>query len=166
MTPEQLDELEALERAATPKMWDFAGVYGETGSAWLYEAAGVPGDPDLDDTRFGKARTQDAALIAAMRNAIPELIRMARFCARVTEQEKRLDELEQITKAECEKARAERDRYLAALKAEAHQRCDRENYYGETGLWAPRTPYQTEIGGITFRVSRKPDGSLEAEEVK
>lgn len=50
------------------------------------------------------------------------------------------------------------DRYLAALKAEA---CET---YQNNSHWMEAT-CDFEVGGITFRVSRKPDGTTEAEEV-
>jgi hypothetical protein len=53
------------------------------------------------------------------------------------------------------KTRDERDRYLAALKAEAIGGMDQDG----------KVPFDWEIGGITFRVTRAPDGELTAEEV-
>ncbi len=101
MTPEALDALEALERSATTGPWHvrrldddhFMGAYAvstrpDTGGnesmatgAWngaeMVAACLIQSPPYVvpADDRF----EENAALIAAMRNALPEIIRLARL---------------------------------------------------------------------------------------
>jgi hypothetical protein len=64
MTPEQLDELERLEKEATPGPWEYFA-NGTLSGQYSDLACGL-----LDE---------EGILIAAMRNALPELIRLARI---------------------------------------------------------------------------------------
>jgi hypothetical protein len=84
---------------------------------------------------------------------------------------KRVDELHQIADEKIggmpedpsttERLVKERDRYLAALKAEVIL----AEVFSDEGDLLPGHSAMHAVGGITFRVSRKPDGTLEAEEV-
>lgn len=146
LTIEQIERLEALEEAATPGEW---GSERESITAsrlaCFAEVFHVPGKPG--DTQMAY---NDAALVAALRNAAPALLAMARSQV--------LDALPQDTLAELDHAREDRDLYLAALKAEA---------IAEAGHWSVESvPGEVFIGGIVFRVTRGPDGELVAEEVE
>jgi len=77
-----LDALEALEKKATPGPWE--GPWGDTHTVAAFE--GEHREDSLTDDPRGDAfpvaqetSPEDAALIAALRNAFPELIRLARI---------------------------------------------------------------------------------------
>jgi phytoene dehydrogenase-like protein len=67
-----LDELERLEKAATPGPWDHGG--SDAVSHWIWERCGITGDPDAPDTRIASASPADSAFITAIRNALPRLL--------------------------------------------------------------------------------------------
>lgn len=71
LTPEQRDELRALAEKATPGEWQAYSFPGERNVA-PYCAVEV-GDTEVQVTRF-EGGWFDAALIAAMRNALPGLL--------------------------------------------------------------------------------------------
>ena len=68
LTPEALDALTALDQAATPGPWEADPVV----------VRGNGGRNAVCDTRGSQVPTHNAALIAAMRNALPALIAAAR----------------------------------------------------------------------------------------
>ena len=68
-----LDALEALEKKATPGPW-IAGGNGACGYGWLKN--------DILRGQYAK-QPADYALVANARNALPELIRLARIGQRV-----------------------------------------------------------------------------------
>ena len=79
-----LDNLEALDKAATAGPWD------------EHEDCEKPGNCSVFSTgpcvvHWGAVRKADAALIAAMRNALPELLQAARDLAAVTAERDALD---------------------------------------------------------------------------
>lgn len=77
MTPSILDTLEAAEKAATAGPWEYhAGV-----PPWVREGTGVTGSVYAHEGEMPvvwKPRTQDAALIALLRNHAADLIAVAR----------------------------------------------------------------------------------------
>ncbi len=121
---------------------------------------------------------RDAALIAAMRNALPRLLELARDAVQdVGELElalRALDKAEsraealniqlQDTQADYGAVEYDRDRLLAALKAEATVRAQRHSKHG-IEIGDADELYAT-VGGITFRVTRNASGELVAEEVQ
>lgn len=81
MTREEIERLEALEKAATPGEWTEIVSHLSVGrtrhTSWTI---GVSDDKD-DDVARSVAREEDARLIAATRNALPALLAMARAVA-------------------------------------------------------------------------------------
>jgi hypothetical protein len=101
---EKLDELELLEKAATPGPWESVSVMpagertasGGTSTSWSESPWSVISGPPQtisDDMLSRRAFTHkpDAQLIAATRNALPDLLARARRCEQL-EQESKLME--------------------------------------------------------------------------
>jgi len=76
MTPADIDRLAALHEAATPgRVWEYDADVQKIVSLRVDEYGSYVGDGDL---AANNALPADAALIVAMRNALPELLAMAR----------------------------------------------------------------------------------------
>lgn len=170
---EIIEQLEALNATATPAPWVVAPCKPDCkGASSCTCVRGPDGKPIRED-----------ALIAAARNALPRLLELARdgvWWKRKHEEDaggamlqyrraaEQRDELakqlacEVAVNADYPDVVKERDRYLAALKAEAiaHAQCAVDEF-DESVL-----PHTYDICGITFRVTRDPaTGELTAEEV-
>lgn len=155
LTAAELDELERLEAAATPGEWQRL-----LSERTIYSVA----DPDDWDPIATDVYATDAALIAAARNALPTLLAMARNYVFEMTHQSNVEKINEKCISDIDRVCAERDRYLAALKAEALTRAQvaanravRDWYEFRSGDYC--------IGGITFRVTRNDDGELVAEEV-
>jgi hypothetical protein len=107
---------------------------------------------------LGEVQKVDRAEIARLEK---ELLASARERDQYKRAKERNDER---FMCERDEARSERDRYLAALKAEVI--ATTETAMGMSEAEETEMLWPVELGGITFLVTRKPDGSLEAEEVK
>lgn len=96
LTPEGLDALAAMEAAATPGPWGAADEHGLLGPdatpAWCVSRMSADGGTWLYDVAetMGDREAEDAAFIAAIRTAAPDLIAAAR---RVEAAETERDEL-------------------------------------------------------------------------
>jgi hypothetical protein len=149
MKAEDIEALQALYDAATPGEWKFREHEDQTGER----------SSCLEAPLYSE---ENQALIRAMHNALPELIAVARQSLEIKDGKGRYDSF-RVKVDQFRKAQAERDRYLVALKSSA---CDQYaicvDEYGEKYAAAKSEHY---AGGIPFRVTRKPDGSLEAEEI-
>lgn len=84
MTTPDLDALAEMLAKATSGPWVAGGsIVDEHGKVidaeWVWEGTGHhSGDPDAPDTRICSASTADARLIAALHNAAPQLLAIAR----------------------------------------------------------------------------------------
>lgn len=91
-----LDALEALEKKASKAKWTVRcspnGCHYDRTTRDGYAVNGVKYVPDYENPMLCK---DDAALIAAARNALPELIRLARIGQRVERDAKRPDPMSQ-----------------------------------------------------------------------
>ncbi len=141
LTIEQIEALEELEKAATPGEWRKP-----------FEDGALAHERDkslLAIDKDGMAivnRPEDAALIAALRNAAPALLQAARDNADLEQ------ELEEWT-SKLVVMRDDRDRLMAALKAEAIRTAD-----GPGDIIV--------IGGLSFRAELdEATGELTANEV-
>lgn len=182
---EIIEELARLNSKASPdRVWEY--------DADVQKLVSLKADGSGDGELVANSvLATDAALIAAMRNALPRLLQLARDSLRDP-----LSNLKAIessaehgltaTRALLAQGNAEadrdvlseklgaandavrdavdqRNRYLAALKAEAIRMCG--NYLDYAPIDTEGVDTQT-VGGITFRVTRNPDtGELVAAEV-
>jgi hypothetical protein len=138
-TAAELDELERLEREATPGQWDSDthGAFGDNGESLSYEVSSpthllfttdnstvgaLEYEPDEDSVYyFNREQRANAELIARLRNAAPSLIAMGRRCLSAEAElvkavEYRGHEAEAFAKAR-DNMYAERDQLRAELKA-------------------------------------------------
>lgn len=81
-----LEELRRLLAAYPNEEWDAAPTYPNDVNSWIWaKTHHAVGDPDAPDTRFGEALSGRAALIAAMRNTMPALLREAEAARKLRE---------------------------------------------------------------------------------
>lgn len=187
---ELLDRLQTLLDAATPGEWTLSKHGGAIRGGALVEFVNGSAQTQIAlATNVHEQNTgsqeANAALIVAMKSALPELLAMAREheAKRVSldrgreerrlnaqrEAERERDDLrkqlavEVAVNADYPDVVADRDRYLAALKAEAC-RVERDHVSDYGDYTHGKVAWK--IGGIGFAVTRKPDGTLEATEVE
>lgn len=142
MTPEELNELERLEKAATPGPWIAVPYrrrfYGEeprfdNGICHVLPESDPERLPiltvDRGDDHHAETREHadiEAAFIAALRNAAPDLIRAAREADELREELRRSETAatERISRAEQRAEAAERERdHLALWQEQQMERC-------------------------------------------
>ena len=160
LTIEQIERLEQLEREATPGPWH-QGASEECVESETHGSVAVcmqQGESPF--VKHGKYQEEyDAILIAAMRNALPQLLELARIGLNQVDESER-GFVSGVNPDYIAQVETDRDRLLAALKAEAIRKA------GYVFDMYPDWPSLTcEVCAITFRVTRNEAGELVAEEV-
>lgn len=163
---EEIERLEALEKAATPGPW-VRGNDAPKDPQWIESeehpsiAQVFTGSKGVVVNAWNDKHHDNAALIAALRNAAPALLAMARQWKERGDALIRMNSALVRANTDRNDADIENGRLLAALKAEAIADWQR------AGDHKQRNGYEPLIGGIYFRVTRDPKtGELVAEEVR
>lgn len=151
---ELIEHLQKLDEAATPGPWRVdEGTIIMTDAPPYARCAAETFGIRKDETSQ-KQSEAFAALIAETRNALPRLLELARKGHAKIEWTESYGDLH-----------ADRDRLLAALKAEAIAKWDKATRSWDRERISHDWPYAVRVCGLLFHVTRGPDGELTADEV-